>query len=95
VIRSKVDYILVEGHQPLLRHQVWTVPYANTNHRMVYVDFKPGDQRVHQRYLKKMQTFPVELPSGEDMTQTDKLFQVCLDSQPPRTRQPAMTACPS
>jgi hypothetical protein len=80
-VRSTVDYVLVEGDQPVQCHQVRCVAYVNTDHRMVYVNLALGDQRVQQQYMKQLQTFPVPLPEGEAMTQADKLFQACLDKR--------------
>jgi hypothetical protein len=88
-VRSTVDYVLVEGDQIVRRHRVRRVAYVNTDHRMVYVDLAPGDQRAQQQYVKQLQTFPVPLPTGEAMTTADKLFQACLDEREAPEKQPA------
>jgi hypothetical protein len=82
-----VDYVLVEGNQSVRRHRVRRVAYVSTDHRMVYVDFAPGEKGAHKQYMEKLQTFPVPPPEGEDMSEADKLFQACLDERRPPQKQ--------
>lgn len=81
-VRSMVDYILVQGRQRLARHRVRQVPYADTDHRIVYADLPQGNTWVHQRYMGTLEKFPVPLPTGDNRTLADMKFQTCLESKP-------------
>jgi hypothetical protein len=51
-VRLTVYYVLMEGDQLVHHHRVRCVAYISTDHRMVYVDLTPGDQRIQQQYVK-------------------------------------------
>ena len=94
-IKSTVDYILVQGKQRMDRHRVRLVPYADTDHRLVYVDFPAGNIQAHRKYMEPKEKFPVPLPTGTDRTVADVIFEECLAQKPKPKAKEKETARPN